>query len=147
MASTTNFTRPYLAENIEIPGARRSVILSTECSGGRLIIIEEEIPVGACTPAHVCSREDKVILVTDGKFVLFANEKKYEAEKGCNIFIPRGVLHNFKNAGTQTGKLLITITPCGRENFLKDLRLSVKVFGKDPNVLRNAAKRYGVVLT
>lgn len=147
MASTTNFTRPQLAENIEMTGTRRSVILSTECSGGHLTIIEEEMPVGSCTPVHICSRGDKVILVTDGKFMLFADGKKYEAEKGCNIFIPRGVMHNFKNAGTQTGKLLTTITPCGHETFLKDLRLSVKVFGKDPNILRDAAKRYGVVLT
>ncbi|MFA6248604.1 MAG: cupin domain-containing protein [Mucilaginibacter sp.] len=146
MISTMNYNQPQTGENIEMTGTRKSVILSTECSGGHLTIIEEEISVGACSTPHVSTREDKVIFVADGKFILFADGEKYEAEKGCNIFIPRGVLHNFKNAGTQTGKLLITITPFGQENFLKDLCLSVKVFGKDPAVMRDVAKRNGVVL-
>jgi quercetin dioxygenase-like cupin family protein len=146
MTSTTTLIQPQPADHIALPGTRRSVILSTEYSNGHLTIFEEEMSVGACMPAHICNRQDKVILVTDGKFALFANDKMYEAEKGCNIFIPRGVKHYFKNIGTQTGKLLTTLTPCGPDNFLRDLCLNVKVFRKDPAVMYKVAKKNGVVL-
>ncbi|RYD92627.1 MAG: cupin domain-containing protein [Sphingobacteriales bacterium] len=146
MTSTVNFKQRTQAEYIEMPGIRISVILSTECSGGKLTIIEEEVRVGAGSPAHTCNREDKVILITEGKFTLFAESMQYEAEKGANIFIPRGVMHNFVNTGTQTGKLLVTLTPGGHENFLKDLSHTVKVFGTDPVVMQEVAKKYDVIM-
>lgn len=109
MTSTVNFKQPKEAENIEMMGVRMSVILSTECSGGKLTIIEQQVDVGAASPVHICTREDKVILVTRGKFLFFADSKKYEAGTGANIFIPRGTLHTFKNTGT----LLVTLTSGG----------------------------------
>jgi quercetin dioxygenase-like cupin family protein len=146
MTSTVNFKQPDEAENIEIMGVSMSVILSTECSGGKLTIIEQEVAVGAASPVRICNREDKVILVTSGKFMFFADGKKYEAGTGANIFIPRGTLHNFKNTGTQTGKLLVTFTPGGHEIFLKDLSRSVRVYGKNISLMNDVAKKYDVVL-
>ncbi|RFZ92774.1 cupin domain-containing protein [Mucilaginibacter conchicola] len=146
MKTTVNFKQPDAAENIEMPGIRMTVILSTECSGGKLTIIEDEVNVGAGSPTYTCNREDKVILVNEGKFMISANGEQYLAEKGCNIFIPKGTMHNFKNVGTVTGKLLITLTPGGHEHFLKDLSQSVKVFGQNYEVMNNVARKYDVVM-
>jgi mannose-6-phosphate isomerase-like protein (cupin superfamily) len=146
MTPTMNFTQPQLAENIEGVGIRMSVILSTECSGGKLTIIEQEVGIGAGWPARVCNREDKVILVTGGKFVLFANGEKYEAAKGDNIFVPHGTLHSIKNVGTQTGLLLITLTPGNQKDLQKPPSQAVKVFGNSTLAMQDAAKKYNVVL-
>jgi quercetin dioxygenase-like cupin family protein len=146
MASTINFTQPESAQNIEMMGIRMSVILSTECSNGQLTIIEQEVSVGVSSPAHICNREDKIILVTNGKFMFFADGEKYEAEAGVSIFIPQGALHSFENAGTQTGKLLVTLTPGSDNNILKNRSRTVKMLGKDPAFMHNVAKKYDVVM-
>jgi mannose-6-phosphate isomerase-like protein (cupin superfamily) len=146
MTSTVNFTQPELAENIEMKGLRMSLILSTECSGGKLTIIEQEVGIGTGSPTCICSHEDKVILVTNGRFMLFAGNQKYEAEAGASIFIPRGTLHSFTNQGTQTGKLLITLTPNKHETSLKNPTRLVKMLGKDPAYMQNVARKYNVVM-
>jgi quercetin dioxygenase-like cupin family protein len=139
-----NFTESETAENVEMMGIKMTVILSTECSGGKLTIIEQEVSCGAGSPAHICNREDKVIYIAEGKFMLMADGHKYIADKGANIFIPRGTMHNFKNIGTQTGRLLVTLTPGGHEHFLKDLSQTVKVYGKDPRAIKEVAQKYDV---
>jgi quercetin dioxygenase-like cupin family protein len=146
MASTANFTQPEPAKNIDMMGIRMSVILSTECSNGKLTIIEQEVSVGVSSPAHTCNHEDKIILVTNGKFMLFADNEKYEAEAGASIFIPCGTLHSFTNEGTQTGKLLVTLTPGGHNDPLKNRSRTVKMLGKDPAFMHNVAKKYDVVM-
>jgi quercetin dioxygenase-like cupin family protein len=146
MASIINFTQPESAQNIEMMGIRMSVILSTECSGGKLTITEQEVGVGVSSPSHTCNREDKIILVTNGKFMFFAYNEKYEAEAGASIFIPCGTLHSFTNEGTQTGKLLVTLTPDGHNNTLKNRSRSVKMLGKDPAFMHNVAKKYDVAM-
>lgn len=74
MTSATNHIGPQQA-GTEIEGIRMNLILSAECTGGKLTIIEQEIGIGAVSSAHVCNREDKVILVTNGNFLLFAEGK------------------------------------------------------------------------
>jgi quercetin dioxygenase-like cupin family protein len=146
MTSTVNFPQPEPAKNIDLTGIRVSIILSTECSGGKLTIIEQEVGVGVSSPSHTCNREDKIILVTNGKFMFFADGEKYEAEAGASIFIPQGTLHSFENGGTQTGKLLVTLTPGSDNNILKNRSRSVKMLGKDPAFMHNVAKKYDVVM-
>ncbi|MFD0766415.1 cupin domain-containing protein [Mucilaginibacter lutimaris] len=146
MTSIINLIQRNQAEYREVSGIQMSVILSTECSGGTLTILEKEVSVGAGSPTHTCEHEDKVILITEGNFTLYANGESYEAEKGANIFIPRGTLHSIINTGTQTGKLLITLTPAGHENFCKDLSINVKVFSKKRMVLQDVASNYNVVM-
>ncbi|RYU89251.1 cupin domain-containing protein [Mucilaginibacter terrigena] len=145
MISTRNFKQQGPSESREIKGVRTSVILSTECSGGNLTIIEEEVNVGAGSPPHICNGEDKVILVTNGNFMLFADGKKYEAAKGANIYIPHGTIHSIKNVGTQTGILLVTLTPGGQKSLLKPQSQTVKVFGKNTAAVQDVAKKYNVV--
>ncbi|MES2267738.1 MAG: cupin domain-containing protein [Bacteroidota bacterium] len=146
MAPTINFIQRNPAEYVDIPGIQMNVILSTECSGGNLTILEKEVSVGAGSPPLVCNHDDKVILVTEGKFTLYANGESYDAEKGANIFIPQGIMHSVVNTGTQTGKLLITLTPGRQEKFLKDINLSVKVIGKKRVVIPNITKQHCAVL-
>lgn len=146
MTSATNHIGLQQA-GTEIEGIRMNLILSAECTGGKLTIIEQEIGIGAVSSAHVCNREDKVILVTKGNFLLFAEGKTYEAEKGANIFIPHGIVHSIKNIGTQTGVLLVTLTPDSQPSAFKPSGRSVKVFGKNNAVMHNVAKKYDVVIS
>jgi oxalate decarboxylase/phosphoglucose isomerase-like protein (cupin superfamily) len=78
--------------------------------------------------------------------MLFADGEKHEAEAGASIFIPQGTLHSFTNEGTQTGKLLVTLTPGSYNNTLKNRNRSVKMLGKDPAFIHNVAKKHGVVM-
>jgi len=146
MKTYVNFNQAGAAEKIEMMEIRTTVILSTERSGGKLTIIEDEVSVGAASPMYTCNCEDKVILVNEGKFIIRANGEQYMAEKGCSIFIRKGIMHNLKNVGTVTGKLLITLTLGKHEQFLKGFSQSVKVFGQKNELMEKVARRYDVVM-
>ena len=144
MKATTKFDRLCKTENISVPGISMTVILRADCTGGKLTIIEDEVSVGAGSPLYTCNREDKVMMVVEGKFLVSANGDRYLLEKGCSMFIPKGTVHNFKNVGTATGKLLITLTPCEQNKFLKGLNKPITVFGNNHTVIKKAARKYKV---
>ena len=68
-------------------------------------------------PPHTHRREDEAFFVLDGKFTFLSGEKQAEAGAGSFVYIPKGTLHTFKNIGAQPGRLLVTITPAGLEEF------------------------------
>ena len=55
--------------------------------------------------------------------------------------MPRGVAHRFKNIGTTTGRLLITLTPAGLEDFFVAVgALTREEQGDLPRVMALAAE-------
>ncbi|MFD0795273.1 cupin domain-containing protein [Mucilaginibacter litoreus] len=144
MSSSLNFLTHNAAKSIRINQISKRVILSKTCSGGKLTIYEHEVSVGLNSAIEICNDEDKVILVAEGKFVLYACEREYFAEKGSNILVPAGIKHHYKNIGTQTGKLLITLTPGGKERFLSGDVSRVKVYGKNTAAITAAANQLEV---
>ncbi|MBK0380213.1 cupin domain-containing protein [Mucilaginibacter segetis] len=134
---------------VEIEPDRRikiNTILSKACSGGKLTIIEYLVGIGAGCTAHVCPHEDKVLYVAEGKFLLLAGGYKYIAEKGSNILIPCNTWHNFKNIGTITGKLLVTLTPLNKTKMPNNLTPKVKIFGNNILKLKKTPQTFEVVL-
>ncbi|OOQ61301.1 cupin domain-containing protein [Mucilaginibacter pedocola] len=127
------------AENIALLGINNNIILSTERNGGKLTILEQVVNIGSASPLLTCAREEKVIYIAEGNFVLSADGQQYHAGKGASMLVPKGVVHHFKNIGTSIGKLLITLTPGRRDALLKGIDSSVKVYGENIEAIKNAA--------
>ena len=135
---------PAKPEKIDKRSIKMTVILSAECTGGKLSIIEQTVPVGAASPPTVRYTHDTVIYVAEGKFILLTSSHRYMGDKGTSLFIPCGIWHRIKNFGTNTGKLLLTITPGKSRNLLNGGAPAEKFFGKNTGAIKNAAKNYGV---
>ena len=91
-------------------------VTGKETNGGFTVMDQLIQPQGG-PPPHIHHREDEAFYILEGRFSFLCGNKQHEMEAGSFVYIPKGTLHTFKNIGEQKGRLLVTITPAGLENF------------------------------
>jgi uncharacterized cupin superfamily protein len=67
--------------------------------------------------AHYHLNEDEIFHVLEGQAAFLVNGKWHEVGPGGAAYMPRGVVHTFKNVGKQPSRMLISTTPSGFEKF------------------------------
>jgi hypothetical protein len=60
------------------------------------------------------------------------------------VYIPQGVIHNYKNIATDNGKILVTLTRAGHEDFLYDLILRLENEKPTPQLMQEVGGRNNV---
>lgn len=80
-------------------------------------VVDQIIQPQGGPPPHIHHREDEAFYVLEGRFLFLNGDKQTEAEAGAFVYIPKGTLHTFKNISQKPGRLLVTITPAGLEEF------------------------------
>lgn len=139
-------TKANQGDSFTMMGLKITVKQNAESSNGLITVLEQEVAPGAGSPPHICSKEDKIIYVVEGNFEVLLGDEAHGCTAGDTITIPRGTRHNFKNSGLQQGKILVTLTPGGHENFLRDLSHSLAQPGADKGVMKLIAEKHGVIL-
>ncbi|HEU5246709.1 MAG TPA: cupin domain-containing protein [Candidatus Udaeobacter sp.] len=86
-------------------------------TAGELTIWTEITPPGGGPPPHYHLNEDETFHVLEGRIGFLLNGEWNEVGPGGTAFIPRGVVHTFKNVGDQPSRMLIATTPSGIEKF------------------------------
>lgn len=86
-------------------------------TGGAFSMVEIECPPLAGPVLHRHHREDEAFVVLEGRFEFRAGDETMEATAGACLFLPRGIPHTFKNIGAASGRLLVTMSPPGFEEF------------------------------
>jgi mannose-6-phosphate isomerase-like protein (cupin superfamily) len=86
-------------------------------TNGTFTIIDQIIQPQSGPPPHIHHREDEAFYVLDGQFAFLSGDTQGVFEAGSFVYIPRGTLHTFRNIGQRPGRLLVTITPGGLEEF------------------------------
>lgn len=97
------------------------VLLSSEQSGGTHTLLEITVPPGAGSPPHAHTVEDETFYILEGCLEFVCEGSTQVAGPGCTLFGPRGRVHWFTNAGTETAKVLVIATPGGIEHFFREL--------------------------
>ena len=97
------------------------VHLDGEHTSGKLAMWTNITPPGGGPPPHYHSNEDETFHVLEGRVAFLADGQWRESGPGDSAFMPRGVIHTFKNVGDQPSRILITATPSGLE-ILRALR-------------------------
>jgi quercetin dioxygenase-like cupin family protein len=88
-----------------------------ERTGGKLTMWTEITPPGGEPPPHYHLNEDEAFHVLEGRVAFLLGGEWREIGARGAAFMPRGVVHTFKNVGDQPSRMLLTTTPSGFEKF------------------------------
>ena len=109
-----------------VMGDRYTFLLTGDQTDGAYFVFEAFVPPGMGSPPHVHHRDDEAFYVIDGEFEFTVAGEAVCAGPGKFIFGRRGVPHNFKNVGTTSGRMIITLTPAGLENLFAKVGLPLR---------------------
>jgi mannose-6-phosphate isomerase-like protein (cupin superfamily) len=102
------------------PGDVYTFLVTGEESGGAYFAMEALVPSGGGPPPHVHGREDETFYVLEGSCSFRLEDRVVVAGPGDFVFVPRGVVHCFRNEGPEPARLIITFTPSGIERFFEE---------------------------
>jgi quercetin dioxygenase-like cupin family protein len=98
-------------------GEEVTILLDGEQTVGKLTMWTEITPPGGGPPPHQHVNEDEVFHVIEGRVAFLSGGEWHEVGPGGAAYMPRGVVHTFKNVGDQPSRMLISTTPSGFERF------------------------------
>jgi quercetin dioxygenase-like cupin family protein len=100
-------------------GETVTILVGSEQSGNVSCQWLEEVPPEGGPPPHLHENEDEWFYVLEGTVSFFDGRdgRWTEGAPGWSAFMPRGVVHTFKNTGDTTARLLVTTTPGGFDTF------------------------------
>lgn len=88
-------------------------------TGGRLCVFTETTPPGGGPPPHWHDNEDEWFVVLEGRVEFLIDGAWREAAPGSTVFVPRGAVHTFRNAGQTPLRMLIQTAPAGFDTFFR----------------------------
>jgi mannose-6-phosphate isomerase-like protein (cupin superfamily) len=77
----------------------------------------EITPPGGGPPPHYHLNEDELFLVHSGRVQFLVDGQWVEPGEGATVYVPRGNVHAFRNAGQTPSRMWIITTPAGFETF------------------------------
>ena len=89
-------------------------------TGGRLGVVETEIPAGHGPPLHVHRQEDEAFYVLSGTVDVVCGEDRHRAQAGAFVYLPRGVPHTFLGVSDEPSRVLAIVVPGGLEEAFAD---------------------------
>ncbi len=98
-------------------GLEITILLDGERTGGALTMWTEITPPGGGPPPHYRLNEDETFHVIEGRVAFLLDGEWNEVGSGGTAFMPRGIVHTFKNVGDQPSRMLNMTTPSGFEKF------------------------------
>ena len=110
---------PEQALPIQAFGIDMKVLLSTEATGGAISVLMGWHKPGEGPPDHVHFSQEEIFFILEGTYELTVGDQTTTAGPGTIVFIPRNVVHRFKNIGETTGCMLDWTLPGGQDHYFK----------------------------
>src|SRR5215468_7586162 len=111
--------RPEQALQIKPFGLDMNVLLTTESTGGAISVLMGWHKPGEGPPDHVHFSQEEVFFVLEGTYEMTVGGQTSTAGPGTIVFIPRNVVHRFKNVGETTACMLDWSLPGGQDHYFK----------------------------
>jgi quercetin dioxygenase-like cupin family protein len=100
-------------------GLDMKVLLTTEATGGAISVLMGWHKPGEGPPDHVHFEQEEMFFILEGTYELTVDGQTTTAGAGTMVFIPRNVVHRFKNAGDTTACMLDWSLPGGQDHYFK----------------------------
>ena len=134
------------------PGDQITFLITGEQTGGAFFMAEVSVPPGGGPPPHIHRREDEMFYAQQGSLTVQVGGRTLHASPGDFVYLPRGVMHCFKNTGNVDAKFLMVATPAGLEKFFEEAFHRVEDRSAAPPLVTEAmlgrllaaASRYGL---
>ena len=110
---------PKQALSIKPFGLDMDVLLTTEATGGATSVIVAWHKPGEGPPNHMHFKQEEILFIIEGFYEVTVGHETATAGPGSIVFIPRNVVHRFKNVGGITGRMLGWSLPGGQDHYLK----------------------------
>jgi quercetin dioxygenase-like cupin family protein len=121
-----------------------------EYTGGAYSIHDNVIPPGSPGPwPHLHRHHEEAFYVIEGELTVRVGPRTITAPAGSFVVIPRGVVHQPSNPGTQPTRVLLIFSPSGMDHFFEEAaeqRIPLQTVPTDPAVqekLKTFTERYG----
>lgn len=138
-------TQPGQGRGMAVFGDEIEFVITGAQSGGRFTQWIETTHPGGGPPPHYHTREDENFYVIEGSAEFFQDGQWTAVVPGSAVFMPKGVVHSFRNAGSTPLKMLITTVPSGFENFFDRCAVEfAKEGGPDMSRLVEIAGEHGI---
>jgi len=111
--------RPEQAPSIKPFGLDLKVLLSTEATGGATSVLMGWLKPGEGPGDHVHFNQEEIFFILEGTYEMTVSGQTTTAGPGTIVFIPRNVVHRFKNVGDTTGCMLDMSLPGGHDQYFK----------------------------
>src|SRR5262245_19423439 len=102
-------------------GIDMRVLLTTEATGGAVSVLMAWHKPGEGPPDHVHFNQEEIFFVVEGSYELTVAGEPRTAGPGTIVFIPRNVVHRFKNVGDTTACMLDWSLPGGQDHYFKTI--------------------------
>ena len=100
---------------------RGMIYTTSKETGGQYAVVESIVQPGGGPPPHLHHREDELFYILEGTFSMVLGAESFTAHAGESLFLPRGVIHTFKNIGDAPGRLLTVAIPAGFDAFFAEI--------------------------
>ena len=98
-------------------GSEIRFALTAEHTSGTLTLGFATVPPGDGPPPHLHQHEDELFIIVEGRYGFLADGEWSEVGPGAVVYIPRGSVHTFRNAGESVARHWVLTTPSGFEQF------------------------------
>ncbi len=97
------------------------VKVGDEDTGGSYSVHDNIIPAGSPGPLpHLHRDHEETFYVIEGELTVRVGERGISAPAGSFVVIPRGVVHQPSNPGTEPTRVLLIFSPAGMEHFFEE---------------------------
>jgi len=113
-------------EQYSLNGISYKIIVSGSQTENKYSIIEITFPSGQESeiPLHKHGNEALVMHVIEGNFSFKYGNETLEGSKDTVLKFSKDISHSYRKIGKDQGKLLVTYTPAGLENFFREIGTS-----------------------
>jgi mannose-6-phosphate isomerase-like protein (cupin superfamily) len=111
--------KPEQALSIKPFGLDLKVLLSTEATGGAISVLMGWLKPGEGPGDHVHFNQEEIFFIVEGTYEMTVGDQTSTVGPGTIVFIPRNVVHRFKNVGDTTGCMLDWSLPAGHDQYFK----------------------------
>ena len=135
-------------DGTQIPAIGLGITMKTngESTHQAYSLFEYAIPaVTSGPPPHLHTREDESFICLAGRLDVSLGEKEYVIEPGDYLFLPRNVVHTFRNSADAEARVISVVSPAGLEAYYQALA-ELPPGPKDMSVLQKIMAEFGIEL-